>query len=316
MVHSLLVPLDGSTFGEHALPLALAIARSAKATLHLVHVQAPLAAVYAEGPLFLDDALLAQLQVRQRAHHQGYLEGISQKVKAAAPDLVVHTALLDGDVPGHIRKEAEATKADLVVMATHGRGPIARFWLGSITDDLIRHSALPLLLAHGKDAVVDLSRPVTVKHMLVPLDGTPLGEQMVTSASAVAQFMGAEITLLRVIKPVLATGYPMAAGGFGEMAYALMDQIQAMQDKLKKEAGEYLDRIAEGLRGKGLKVQTKVVLDEAPATAILKEAMPPAIDFVALATHGRAGLSRLFLGSVAEKVVHNAVVPVLVHRPK
>lgn len=316
MYRSLLVPLDGSHFGEHALPLAVSVAQRAGASLQLVHVQAPLAAVYAEGPLFLDDALLAQLQARQRSHHQTYLDGVAQRVKDVAPNLKVTTALLEGDVPAHIRDQTAAAKADLVVMATHYRGAIARFWLGSVTDDLIRHAAMPLLLAHGTDERVTLTADLSWKHMLVPLDGSPFAEQILPAASGLAKLMGAEITLLRVIKPVLTTGYPMAPGAFGEMAYTLMDQIQAMQGKLKEEATAYLEKIAGDLRQRGFTVHIKVDVDEASAHAILTEAVPPAIDLLAVTTHGRHGLKRFFLGSVTERIVHNATVPVLVHRPQ
>jgi nucleotide-binding universal stress UspA family protein len=81
------------------------------------------------------------------------------------------------------------------------------------------------------------------------------------------------------------------------------------------EARDYLERVAAPLRESGLTVGSRVDVAEQPATAILHDAVPPVIDLVALETHGRRGLSRLFLGSVADKVIRGVHMPVLVHRP-
>jgi nucleotide-binding universal stress UspA family protein len=72
--------------------------------------------------------------------------------------------------------------------------------------------------------------------------------------------------------------------------------------------------VAEGFSGQGRKVQTQAVLGRHPATAILDAAQNLAVNLIALETHGRRGLPRLLLGSVADKVIRGASVPVLVHR--
>ena len=82
-----------------------------------------------------------------------------------------------------------------------------------------------------------------------------------------------------------------------------------------QEAEDYLERVAERLRARSLQVRTRVVADLHPAAAILREAAVSDVDLVALATHGRRGLSRLFLGSVADKVVRGAAASVLLCRP-
>src|SRR5262249_22116943 len=123
MYRSLLVPLDGSSFGEHALPLALTLARRCGAELHLVHVMPPLASIYSETPLFVDDTLEARLREHQRARHQTYLDGVVDRLRGAGARNV-RTEVMEGDVAGGIRARAEAVAADLVVMTTHGRGPL------------------------------------------------------------------------------------------------------------------------------------------------------------------------------------------------
>jgi nucleotide-binding universal stress UspA family protein len=311
MYRSLLVPLDGSMFGEHALPLALSIARRARAGLQVVHVHSPMEATYVPDGVFIDEGLDARLKQGEQA----YLDGIVKRL-AAVSDVRVTSALLEGqDISASVRERAIGAGVDLVVMTTHGRGAMGRFWLGSVADRLVRDLLMPLLLVRPEDAAPDFGRKVVLKHMLLPLDGSPFAEQMLEPAVALGSLMDADYTLLRVIKPVWPGGYDFHGAGLGQEAQSLLDQIDRAQEQLRKEAEEYLHRVAERLRERSLRVQTWVEVEEQPAVAILKRATAPAIDLVALETHGRRGLSRLFLGSVADKVIRAASLPVLVHRP-
>ena len=95
----------------------------------------------------------------------------------------------------------------------------------------------------------------------------------------------------------------------------VMEKMDALQENIKEQAGTYLDSVAAKLRAQGLTVNTKVDIDEQPAHAILTDAEETPTDIIAIETHGRSGLSRFFLGSVADKVVRGAHVPVLLHRP-
>jgi nucleotide-binding universal stress UspA family protein len=139
MYRSILVPLDGSPFGEHALPLALSIARHTRAPLQLVHVHVPL------KPLVLDAISLVDrgIEAHDRARERAYLEGLAQRL-AADHDIRVTTAVLDVPVADALLDYALAARVDLIVMSTHGRGALSRFWLGSVTDQLVRRAPLPL----------------------------------------------------------------------------------------------------------------------------------------------------------------------------
>jgi nucleotide-binding universal stress UspA family protein len=147
------------------------------------------------------------------------------------------------------------------------------------------------------------------------LDGSALAEQMIEPAVGLGSLMGARYTLLRVIKPVLSGPSPLEGGSLTERVETLMKRIQTMQESLREEAENYLKQVAGRLRDRSLDVQTQVAVEQQPAVAILQEAGSSAMDLIALETHGRRGLSRLILGSVADKVVRGAPVPVLVHRP-
>jgi nucleotide-binding universal stress UspA family protein len=310
MYRTLLVPLDGSTFAEHALPAALAVARHARSRLHLVSVITPLAEAYVEGLYISTGELEAQLDTRQR----GYLEGVARRLRERT-DVPITVAVPHGEVADTLCRLQAEEKAELVVMATHGRGALGRFWLGSVADEMLRHTTTPLLLIRPGHEAPDLAHEPELGKVVLPLDGSPLAEQILEPAVTLAGLMpDARVTLIRAIHPVLPPIYPVDVPGERE-AQHLAEQVEAMQGRLQGEAQRYLDAIAERLRGRGLTVQTEVIIEEQPAPAILHEADKVKAGLIALQTHGRRGLARLILGSVADKVIRGAHVPVLVHRP-
>ena len=310
MYRSLLVPLDGSPFGEQALPLALSVARRAGASLRVVHVHPTAAPLYVEGYPFVDDALDSQVNDLKKA----YLDDVVKRLGAVSP-VRVTPVLLRGDVAETLREAANGTDADLVVMTTHGRGALGRFWLGSVADQLLRNLTKPLILIRPKEGPPDFGQEPALKRLLLPLDGTALAEQMIEPAAALGSLTDADYTLLRVTQPPAAVDFYDGNVGLGPMSQALLSRLEELQEKLRKEAQDYLDQVAGRLRARGLRVQTKVAVELQPSAAILGEGAPPACDLIALETHGRGGLSRLFLGSVADKVIRGAAVPVLVRRP-
>jgi len=314
MYRTILVPLDGSPFGEHALPLAMSIARRTGATLQLLNVLTPVASMYAETPMFIDDNLEQRLRDRQVEAQEQYLNQVIRRIEDAAP---VKTVKLvdDGEIAPTIRSQAIRNKSDLIVMTTHGRGPLGRFLLGSVADELVRESPVPVLLIRPTDNVVDLTQEPSLKHIMIPLDGTELAEQMLPSAVALGRFLDADFTLVRVVHPLETTMPIGEVGPVGFQVQTMLERLDTLQEQLVTEASEYLERQAKPLREVGLKVVSRVDVAEQPAMAILHDAVPPVIDLVALETHGRRGLSRLFLGSVADKVIRGAHVPVLVHHP-
>jgi nucleotide-binding universal stress UspA family protein len=308
MLRTIVVPLNGSTFGEQALPWALSLARQAKAAVHIMHVHRALEATYAEMQIF-DESLDHQIREQERA----YVETMAKKLAGAG--VPISGVNQDGEIAPALREYAVAVSADLLVMTTHARGPMARFWLGSVADESLRDAPCPILLVHPHDQAVDLQQAMTIKNILVPLDGSPFAEQVLELALSLGKLYGAAYALLRVIQPIQAMTMPVGAGSFGEMAHRMMERLDVLQEQLRKEAQEYLDGVAARLRAQGLTVTTQVATAEQPGVAILQHARPP-VDLIALETHGRRGLARLFLGSVADKVVRGATVPVLVHRPR
>jgi nucleotide-binding universal stress UspA family protein len=296
MFRTLLVPLDGSDFAEQALPWALSIARRAGASLDLVraHVmyafKVPASSWVPFDPVMEDEC---------RQEEQLYLDATSRWLSAVSR-VPVSTSLVNGVETEGVLEWIEASKPDLVVMTTHGRGPLGRLLLGSTAAKVVRQTAAPVLLVRprDRDRRCDLLPEPAPEQVLLPLDGSPLAEEALEPAAAVAQLFGAECTLLRVVEP-------SEAGGAG-----------AAEQVRQAEAETYLARVAGRLREQGLRVQTRVAVADNAGVCILAEATALRSGLVALATHGRGGIARLVLGSVADKVVQAAGCPVLVYRPR
>jgi nucleotide-binding universal stress UspA family protein len=300
MYHSIVVPLDGSPFGEQALPLGLSIAQRAETSIDLVHVHVPLAPMYAESAAGLESTLDPRIREQEKA----YLNDVVKRIAAGSP-CRVWTKLLDGSVADAIREHAQTRKADLIVMTTHGRGPFSRFWLGSAADQLVRRSSIPVLLVHPKEKAGELAADCALRRILIPLDGSELAELVLGAAVSIGRLMGASYTLLRIVEPIMSVGYDPVT-----YAYEVVDERHLAQQK--QEAQIYLDRVAERLRQQSLHAETCVRITHQPAAGILEYATAEGASLIALETHGRRGLSRVLLGSVADKVIRGATMPVLV----
>jgi nucleotide-binding universal stress UspA family protein len=184
-----------------------------------------------------------------------------------------------------------------------------------VADWLIRHSDVPVLLARPKETAPDLSAVPVVPRVLIPLDGAELAEQILEPATTLGTLLGADFALVRVIKPMLMGNCDVMRPTPEFESEALLKQLQAMHEQCRLEAEKHIEDIAKRLREKGLGVRTSVLAREQPAVAILEQAHTDGAGLIAMATHGRGGLARLLLGSVADKVLRGAEIPVLVRRP-
>jgi nucleotide-binding universal stress UspA family protein len=280
---SILVPLDGSPFAEQALPLALSIARRARAQLDLVrgHVlyalQDPTCAWMPYDPAQEDECLRTE---------QTYLDATARWLTAGTP-VRTTTAVLTGPPVDAIVGRLRASPDDLVVMTTHGRGPVSRFFLGSVADELIRRVEVPVVLVRPTEKQPGLMPEPLPARVLIPLDGSPLAEQILGPALDLARLLEVPCALLRVVEPA------------GEPA--------------RQEAAAYLAGVARRVRDCNPRVEIRVVAARGATDGILAESH--AGDLVALATHGRGGLRRMLLGSVADEVIRAAPASVLVYHP-
>jgi nucleotide-binding universal stress UspA family protein len=309
MYRSILVPLDGSSFGEQALPLAVSIARRAGAALHLVTVHVPLGPMVEDGLASFDHRI--DLAAKRRS--QAYLEKVVEQV-AGATEVPLIARVVEGPIADALCEQVAAVGADLIVMTTHGRGGLARAWLGSVADDLIRRVTVPVLLVRPQEARPALVEEPSLPNILIPLDGSELAEKILEPAVALGSLMDAEYTLVRVIPPLVIGSHPVQAGPVPTVEYPVVKELHVLHEEERGAADQYLERVAARLRKESLRVQTRILADDQPALAILAEAKAFPNGLIAVETHGRGGVARLLLGSVTDKVVRAATLPVLVHR--
>lgn len=300
MLNLILVPLDGSPFGERAIPLALRVARHTGASVELVHVREPV--VMAAGTSMPDPRLDDELGQGMRAALERVRERTARKW-----GLPVSAAYLVGPVVPMLETHVQERGASLVVMTSHGRGGLSRSWLGSVADALVRRVEVPVLIARSRAAARAGIETPPFRRILVPLDGSSLAEEAITHALDIGADRQTETLLLRVVEPDL-----LMAGTRGQGGGAIEKGRLAAEER---EAEDYLAQVAERVRRPGRPVNTVVVAHWHPARAILEVAAEREADLIALSTHARRPLARFFIGSVADKVIRGAPVPTLVSRP-
>jgi len=314
MYRSILVPLDGSPFGEQALPLALSISRRAGASLEIAQVHETLAPIFSQPRAGLESAWDKEI----RAQRSAYLDAVVKRLKTQTKVPIV-PAFMEESVVDAILDRVSGQKTDLIVMTTHGHGTLARFWLGSVADELVRHSPVPILLIRpqeAKSASAAPSKEPMLRKFLISLDGSPLSESILEKVVPLARFMEGELSLVRVIQPIILGNVGIPEPTSGTVAPSVIEKLETWHEQRRQEAAAYLEKIAAALRSSSLTVRTSVISHEQPALAILEEAKTQGADVIAIETHGRSGLSRFFLGSIADKVIRGSSIPVLIHRAK
>jgi len=211
-----------------------------------------------------------------------------------------------GTAASWIVEEVDFRQADLVVMATHDRVGPDRWVHGSVAEQVVNRGGAPVMLVRSGDAASVERFNAPQPTLIVPLDGSELAEGALIPAADLAQQIGARIVLLGVVPWA---GQMLA----GEGAIVTYDKPE--QARLEADAKTYLEEcMGRAGRGGALHVVTSVRLGE-PAKEIVAAAQEYSAAAVVMATHGRTGLVRSILGSVAGKVLHRNVVPVLLIRP-
>jgi nucleotide-binding universal stress UspA family protein len=284
MLRSLVVPLDGSKVSEAGLPLAARLARAAGTELHLAHVHVtPVVDQRVDyNPLpvetpFPIEGLAGSDEVPGEGEYLGYLAE-----RLSRDGAVADASVLDGpNVADSLASYADEVDADMVLMVSHGRSGFRRLWFGSVTDDLVRHSSLPVLVARADHSSFRGDRGGNI---VVVLDGSELAESAVGPAAEFAQAIGARVTLL----------------------YTEGD---------RNGAASYLEEIASPLRAVGLDVSSHAMFGAASGVGIARVATAMGADVIAMTTRGRGMWKRALLGSRADEVLSATRLPLLLVRP-
>lgn len=282
MFARILVPLDGSRRSERALPYAAGLAKVFGSELALIHDETI--------GLRSDDVPASGDTLGRITDLVGALQNLG---------LRVWKGVVRGPATEAILRAADDAHADLIVMSTHGRGGLGRWLYGSVADEVLRHTTLPIVLISAAcERRWSIEGPF---RLLVPLDGSPLAEAALCLAGEVADALHAELVLLRVVEP---------ADGFAALETSY---LPAHSQRELDEAQPYLESISTSPDMAG-RTTTRIVAAGDPAAKIAAVARDEDVDLIVMATHGSGGLTRLTMGSVATSVLHRAATPMLLRR--
>jgi len=290
-IDRILWPTDLSAGADRAFPHAAALASWHDATLHILNVQEGTEEVQAEMedafPLStgtLGNLLDAADEPSQPVDLES-LTLVQEQVTGVSPAETIVSYVDDHDV-------------DLVVLGTHGRRGLQRLLIGSVAEEVLRTAPCPVLTVRAGEEVTPAWN---VSNVLAPIDFSESSEMAVQHAKELALTYGAQITLLHAIEEVM---YPSAYGM--EMADVpgpeVIERVEASLAKMAREEIGYEHVMVDSRVG------------YAPSS-ILDYIDEHDVDLIVISTHGRTGIERLLLGSVTERVVRRASIPVFVVKP-
>jgi nucleotide-binding universal stress UspA family protein len=308
---TIIVPLDGSALGEQALPYARLYAALLDANVVLLRVvtdeeqQAFLFRRAAELRLEAfprsDEPPDAHPSVALADSAAAYLEAQAEMLRAAG--LHVAVSVYTGSAAECI-VEASHHPDTLIIMATHGYSGLRRWTIGSVADKVVHNAAVPVLLVRA-GAVPSL--PLPLARIMVPLDGSAIATQALPVAVEFATRARADLVLLQAVLPFVDL----------TPAYAPLSRpLPVPHDLIDEErtaVQQQLQQVVAHLNRPDLRISLVTEVGY-PADVILDEAGKRRADLIVMATHGRSGLRRWVLGSVADKVLHASHIPLLLVR--
>ena len=299
MYSKILIPLDGSKTAEKVLPYARYLAGRFKIPIELlavIDIAETAVHMSAEKARFLDTMIEDGIK-----HTTVYLRGVA----STFPGADIKYSVERGRVEDLIIEKGAADTAMLITMATHGRSGLNRFLLGSVAEKVLRGTVNPLLLVRATEKATS-DGEVTLKSIIVPLDGSDLAESVIPMAAGLAKELGLEMVLFR--------GYHIPDNAYtgDDSNYAV--NYEEMIAGVRDEANKYLEKKAADLKKLGIEKVSFVTKESFGADEIIKLGRRTPKNLVAMCSHGRAGVKRWVLGSVAETVVRHSGDPVLVVR--
>jgi nucleotide-binding universal stress UspA family protein len=301
MYSKILVPLDGSKTAEKVLPYARYLAGKFKVPVELlavVDIAEVASHMVSEKTRFLDTIIDDAVR-----HLTSYLGSVATTF--AGTD--VRCSVEKGKAEDTIIEKAATDKAMLITMATHGRSGLNRFLLGSVAEKVLRGMVNPLLLIRATEEAKSEGETI-LKSIIVPLDGSELAEGVLPMAAGMAKKLDLEVELFRTYH------IPYSVYGGDEGFYA--GNYEELLAGVRDEAAQYLDKKAADLKNLGVAKVTCVTKEGLAADEIILLGQKTPDNLIAMSSHGRSGVKRWVLGSVAEAVVRHCGDPVLITRPQ
>ena len=300
MATQILVPLDGSPLAEQALPCAMALSRGLAAELVLFGA----VSIPCDTQEILDkagvkaDALLEQLKAEAEEHLREVVKQLRDAGLTARH--VVHCGPAAEAIVGY----AEQMDVRQIVMATHGYTGPNRWTHGSVAERVLQSASVPVLLVRVQEGEPsDLPQPMCCQRILVPLDGSIRAERVLPAVTPIAQALGSEVILFQV--PIVYVS--------GWMTGEWFLPVQGILATAEQDAQAYLSHVATRLKQQGVNASTATEIGVV-AESIIEHAEANRVDLIAMCTHGRTGLRRWTLGSVADRVLRAGNIPILLVR--
>ncbi|HNP69866.1 MAG TPA: universal stress protein [Kouleothrix sp.] len=308
---TILVPLDGSALAEQILQYVQVVAPLLDASVRLVQVVSEPApeSVLVESMtgLYGVSEPVAHQRERSRvaldetlAGAEAYLAARAARLEDAGLEVTFDVQI--GSAPEIIVDIAHSSQIKLIAMATHGYSGLRRWVLGSVADRVVQAATVPVLLIR---ATQYSQRGFGLSRVLLPLDGSELALQALPLARELALKSGAELMFVEAVSPDVES-YPSLVA---QPVSPYGTTVGALHDQAKRN----LAMLADQVRAGGVAVAS--IVENGPAAeVIVDEATRQNISLIVMATHGRGGLRRWAMGSVADKVLHAAHIPLLLVR--
>jgi nucleotide-binding universal stress UspA family protein len=293
MFKHILVPLDGSTLAEAALPAAASLSQIFKAPVTLLHV------IEQDAP----EEIHHDRHLTEAGEAEAYLKKIAKRAfpPETKVNLHVHTSPVADVARSIVDHSSDEIQPDLIILCSHGNSGMHDIFFGNIAQEVAAASGTPVLLIKPEDA----AKQFQLKHILVPLDNESVHDKALPTAEELAKGYGAELDMLCVI-PTLGT----LSGEQAAVSNMLPATASAYLDITEEIALEHFQGHLNQFKKKGLPATAEIARGD-PAPVIAKTAEKISADLIIFGTHGHAGLEAFWNRSVAANVAHRTQIPIL-----
>ncbi len=290
MFKHILVPLDGSTLAEAALPAAVSLASTFKVPITLLHI------IEQDAP----DEIHNDRHLTNPNEAEEYLKEIAGRLGVRA-ETHVHTAPVADVAASIVSHAADEFSPDLIILTLHGRSGIRELLFGSIAQQVAAAGGTPVLLLKPAQPPA----PFALKRILVPLDNESIHDAVLPTAVDLAKACGAQLDLVCVIPTrgtdsgehaAVGTLLPLTTAAYLEIAEEIaQEHFQVHLDEFEKA---------------GVPARAEINRGD-PAPVIAKTAERLEADLILFGTHGTVGLDAFWNRSVTAAVARQTQVPLL-----
>jgi nucleotide-binding universal stress UspA family protein len=293
MFKHILVPLDGSTLAEAALPAAASLSQIFKAPVTLLHV------IEQDAP----EEIHHDRHLTEAGEAETYLKKIARRTfpPETKVNLHVHTSPVADVARSIVDHSSDEIQPDLIILCSHGNSGMHDILFGNIAQEVAAASGTPVLLIKPDDS----AKQFQLQHILVPLDNESVHDKALPTAESLAKAYGAELNILCVI-PTLGT----LSGEQAAVRNMLPATATAYLDIAEEIALEHFQGHLNQFKKKGLPATAEIARGD-PTPVIVKTAEKIPADLIIFGTHGHAGLEAFWKRSVAANVAHRTEIPIL-----